>query len=214
MSIIAKKTAKSSVPPLAADTYTARCIGVVDLGEQRSEKFNKWQHKVLLIFEVIGEKVDVDGEQKPRWLSNEFTLSLSDKSLLYKTIQTWFNRDLTDAEAGNGFDLALLLNRPAMLTVGIKEKNDSTFNRITAITSVPKSITVPEAESEQIYFDISEWDEEVFGKLPEWMRNRIKNSAEYQQRLPQGVENIDITDEQEDEQAGEAKKAETPNVPF
>ena len=32
MALLAKKKTKSSVPPLAADTYPAVCVGVVDLG--------------------------------------------------------------------------------------------------------------------------------------------------------------------------------------
>lgn len=192
MALIATKTTKNSIPPLAPDTYTARCIGVVDLGEQHSETFNNYAHKVLLIFEVCGETVDVDGEAKPRWLSKDFTLSLSEKAALYKTITTWFNRPPSDIELRDGFDLSLLLNRPAMLSVAVTEKGDAQYNNITAITAVPKSITVPEATSDQLWFDISEWDQATFDKLPVWMQERIKASTEYRTKLPQGTTEIDI----------------------
>lgn len=213
MAIIAKKSS-SDIQPLAAGVYTGRCIGVVDAGEQYSERYKNWTHKVILIFEISGEKVNVDGEMKPRWLSKDFSLSLSERAALYKMITTWFNREPNEHEMADGFDLAILLNRPATLSVTVVEKNDARFNNITAILSVPASVNVPDAESEELYFDISEWDDAVFDKLPGWMKERIKRSAEYQKRLPQGVENIDIPDEPEGVQADETKKADTPNVPF
>lgn len=194
MSLIAKKTTKNTIPPLAPDTYTGRCIGVVDCGEQHSETFNNYAHKVLLIFEVCGETVDVDGEAKPRWLSKDFTLSLNEKSSLYKTVTTWFNAPPAEDE----FDLALMLNRPAMLSVAVTEKGDAQYNAITAITAVPKSMKVAEAISEQLWFDISEWDQDTFDKLPVWMQERIKSSTEYRTKLPQGTADIDIPETVDD----------------
>jgi hypothetical protein len=197
MALIAKKTSGNTVPPLAADTYTARCIGIVDCGEQHNETFNNYSHKVLLLFEVCGETVDIDGEAKPRWLSKAYTLSLNTKSAMYKMITAWFNHEPTDEEAANGFDLTLMLNRPALLSVSLAEKEDRKYNSITAITAVPKSIAVPEAESELIFFDISEWDQAVFDKLPTWIQDRIKKSTEYCERMPGGAKEIDIPEEPE-----------------
>ena len=180
MALLAKKKAKSSVPPLAADTYPAVCVGVVDLGEQHSEKFKNYQNKVMFLFEIIGETVDVDGEAKPRWLSKEFTLSLSEKSNLAKTIEAWTGREITDDENENGFDVSTLLGRKALVVVTCKENDNGTFNDITVITSPPKMIQIPDAQSEQLMFEIESWNAEVFEKLPEWIQNKIKKSTEYQ----------------------------------
>ena len=180
MALLAKKKAKSSVPPLAADTYPAVCVGVIDLGEQHSEKFKNYQNKVMFLFEIIGETVDVDGEAKPRWLSKEYTLSLSEKSNLAKTITAWTGREITDDENENGFDVSTLLGRKALVVVTCKENDNGTFNDITVITSPPKMIQIPDAQSEQLMFEIESWNAEVFEKLPEWIQNKIKKSTEYQ----------------------------------
>lgn len=180
MALIAKKKAKSTVPPLAADTYPAVCVGVVDLGEQHSEKFNNYQNKVLFAFEIIGETVEVDGEPKPRWLSKEFTLSLSEKGNLAKTIAAWTGKELTEEETENGYDVTQLVGRRAMVVVTVKETDNGTFNDITVIASPPKMMTIPDAESEQFCFVIDEWNDDVFEKLPEWIQNKIKKSTEYQ----------------------------------
>lgn len=176
MALIAKKKTKSSVPPLDADTYPAVCIGVVDLGEQHSELFKNYQNKVMFLFEICGETVDVDGEAKPRWLSKEFTLSLSEKSNLAKTIAAWTGVELTE----DTYDVTQLIGKPAMVVVTVKETENGTFNDITVIASPPKKMQMPEAESETICFEIENWNDEVFAKLPEWIQNKIKKSTEYQ----------------------------------
>ena len=179
MALLAKKKTKSSVPPLDADTYPAVCIGVVDLGEQHSEMYKNYQNKVMFLFEICGETVDVDGEAKPRWLSKEFTLSLSEKSNLAKTIASWTGVELTE----DTYDVTQLIGKPAMVVVTVKETDNGTFNDITVIASPPKKMQMPGAESETICFEIENWDDEVFAKLPEWIQNKIKKSTEYQTRL-------------------------------
>lgn len=219
MALIAKKKAKSTVPPLAADTYPAVCVGVVDLGEQHSEKFKNYQQKVMFLFEIIGETVDVDGEAKPRWLSKEFTLSLGEKSNLAKTITAWTGREITDDENENGFDVSTLLGRKALVVVTCKESDNGTFNDITVITSPPKMIQIPDAQSEQLVFEIENWNAEVFEKLPEWIQNKIKKSTEYQTKYAP-AEKVAFKDGEKAGETGEkssethAEPVKTDTVPF
>lgn len=64
-----KDRAKPKAPPVEPGVYIAICVGVVDLGEQYSEKFKNYSNKVKFIWELVGETIEVDGEQKPRQLS-------------------------------------------------------------------------------------------------------------------------------------------------
>lgn len=212
MALLAKKKTKSSVPSLDADTYPAVCIGVVDLGEQHSEIYKNYQNKVMFLFEICGETVDVDGEAKPRWLSKEFTLSLSEKSNLAKTIASWTGVELTE----DTYDVTQLIGKPAMVVVTVKETDNGTFNDITVIASPPKKMQMPEAESETICFEIENWDDEVFAKLPEWIQNKIKKSTEYQTRLAPD-EKIGFKDDnksgESDGESGESVKKDD-KVPF
>lgn len=219
MALLAKKKAKSTVPPLAADTYAAVCVGVVDLGEQHSEKFKNYQSKVMFLFEIIGETVDVEGEAKPRWLSKEFTLSLSEKSNLAKTIEAWTGKEISDDDSDNGYDVTQLLGRPALVVVTLKENDNGTFNDISVITAPPKMMQIPDAESEKLCFVIEEWNDEVFEKLPEWIQNKIKKSTEYQTKYApdkkvsfKDGENTDKTGENTGE--NDAETVNTDNIPF
>jgi hypothetical protein len=45
-------------------------------------------HKGAADFEVANEFVEIEGEQKPRWLSKEFTVSLHDKAALKQALDS------------------------------------------------------------------------------------------------------------------------------
>ena len=67
-----KDRAKAKVPPVEAGVYMAVCIGLIDLGEQYSEKFKNYSYKVMYVWELPGETIEIDGEQKPRQEFMEF----------------------------------------------------------------------------------------------------------------------------------------------
>lgn len=213
MALIAKKKAKSTVPPLAADTYPAVCVGVVDLGEQHSEMYKNYQNKVMFLFEICGETVDVDGEAKPRWLSKEYTLSLGEKSNLAKTIAAWTGKELTEEETKDGYDVTQLVGKKAMVVVTCRETENATYNDITVIASPPKMMTIPDAESETLCFEIENWNDEVFEKLPEWIQNKIKRSTEYQTKYAPD-EKIGFSNDKDDKSEDDDKDGKGKKVPF
>ena len=85
-----KDRAKPKIPPVEAGVYVSVCVGYIDLGEQYSEKFKNYSVKGMFVWELPGEMVEVDGEQKPRQLSKEFTVSSSSKSNLRKFIESLY----------------------------------------------------------------------------------------------------------------------------
>ena len=165
------------------------CIGVVDLGTQYNDHFKRYADKMLLMFEIPTETVNVDGEEKPRWLSKEYTASLSEKSVLYKHLVSWRSKAFTDEELdddGDGFDIKSMLGVPCMLSVLVKDSKDGgSFNNIENISAVPKGISIPKTETELMAFDIDERDESVFEKLPEWIQNKVKKSTQYADNPPE-----------------------------
>lgn len=67
---------------------------VIDLGEQWSEAFQKTNHKVMITWEVTDESTTIDGEEKPRVISKEYTLSLSQKATLRSHLRPGEERSL------------------------------------------------------------------------------------------------------------------------
>ena len=62
MALTVKDNGGARVAPMEAGTYPARCVGVIDLGVQYNEKWDKRQEKLRLIFEFPTERVEVDGD--------------------------------------------------------------------------------------------------------------------------------------------------------
>ena len=147
MSLKAKRKPANNIPPLDGGTYMSVCVGVIDLGEQYrqfdKQKQGKYAEECMFIFEIPSERVQVDGEAKPRWLSSKrYTVSLHERSALYQMLTSWRGKALSDAELdpeGDGFDLMQMAGQGAMLSVSVVEKDDgSRHNKIEAVTGFPK----------------------------------------------------------------------------
>ena len=204
MSLKAKRKPANNIPSLDGGTYMSVCVGVIDLGEQYrqfdKQKQGKYAEACMFIFEIPSERVQVDGEDKPRWLSSKrYTVSLHERSALYQMLTSWRGKALSDSELdpqGEGFDLMEMAGRGAMLSVSVVEKDDgSRHNKIEAVTGFPKGIPVPKIESEILVFDADDPDMEVFGKLPEWIQDIIRKSTQFADNAPD--EKIDIPPDQE-----------------
>ena len=182
MSLIAKQKATEAIPPLDGGTYMFVCVGVIDIGEQLNEMYKNYSDKVMFIYEIPTETLEIDGEQKPRWLSKEYTMSLSNKSNLKKDIESWLGRQLTEDEVKAGFDLTQMLGKAGQISVIVEDSKDGTrqYNKITSILGIPKGIPSPEAVGELISYDIDAHNEAVFEKIPEWIRDKIKKSTQWQ----------------------------------
>lgn len=183
MSLKIKQKATVAIPPMEAGTYPAVCVGIVDLGEQHNAMWNKYENRLLLIMEFPDETVEIDGEQKPRWLSREFTASLHDKSNFAQFVSQWRGKPFTDEEKNEGFDMRKLLGEPGLASVGLEEgKDGKQYNRLNGMMGIPKRMQPPVAVSELLWHDMDEWNDEMFGKLPGWIQERVKKSTQYQKQ--------------------------------
>lgn len=172
-----KDRAKPKVPPVEAGVYMAVCIGFVDLGEQYSEKFKNYSYKGMYIWEFPGETIEIDGEQKPRQLSKEFTISASNKSNLRKFIETWNSRSYSDEDFME-FDVFEQVGKPCQLNVVLNETKE--YANVDNLMPIPKGFPAPTTTTEHIKWDMNAWDDALFDKLPEWIQEKIKKSTQYQ----------------------------------
>ena len=210
MSLKIKKKSGASVPPMEAGTYPAVCIGIVDLGEQYSEMFKKYSDNLLIIWEIPSQTIEIDGEDKPRWLSKDFAASLHEKSGLHKMLVSWRGKAFTEKELTedeNGFmqfSVLDMLGTGCFLQVIVEEKDSSSYNRITSVISLPAGMAPPTTETPLIAFDMDAWDDEVFNSLPEWIQDRIKKSTQYQKlHVPTDPVDVDVSGGQNQEQKEE-----------
>lgn len=187
---------KAKIPPVEPGVYPAVCIGVVDLGEQETQFKGKTRYadKVKLIFELPGETLEVDGEDKPRQLSRDFTLSSSPKAALRQFVSQWMGKSFSDDDFAE-FELYDLLGRAGLLNVVHSE--DGQYANIGGCTAIPKGMPAPQTTTPFLTFDTFEWTEAAFDALPEYIQERLKRSTQYRNRhLPGEVVSVEAAAEQ------------------
>lgn len=178
MSMIASDKGGSSIPKLEGGVYTAISSAIVDLGLQTSQMFQKTQRKFMMIWTILGEEVEVNGEKLPRQMSKEYSFSLNEKSTLRKDLQAWRGKAFTDEEL-RGFNILNVLNVPCQLQILLEEKNGKQYNNIASIMALPKGTNV-EQLNETYYFDIETIDSwRNWTKIPQWIQERIKKAENY-----------------------------------
>ena len=172
-----KDRAKPKAPPVEPGVYMAVCIGFIDLGEQYSDLFKTHSNKGMYVWELPGETIEIDGEQKPRQLSKEFTISSSNKSNLRKFIESWNGKSYSDDEFLE-FDLFDQIGKPCQLNIVLNETKE--YSNVDNLMPIPKGFPAPTTDTKHIRWDMDNWSDDVFKGLPEWIQEKIKKSTQYQ----------------------------------
>ena len=191
MSIIASAKTGGNFEPISEGVHCVCCINVIDIGIQVSEKFGNKQHKVMITWEFPDEMIMIEGENKPRVLSKEYTLSLSEKASLRKHLEAWRGKKFTETEL-EGFDLKNVLSKTCQIQIIHTEKGGNTYANIASIMALPKGMPALAPISEIIYFDLSsETSLTEITKLPEWIQDKIRTSETYDNLINTHVDNHD-----------------------
>lgn len=191
MAINARNVPNNSGPrpdPMDPGTYPARLVSIIDLGIQPQE-FNGEEkapkQEIMVTYEFLDEFLkDEDGEDiedKPRWLSETFTLNSLDQDKA-KSTQRYYALDSTEEYGG---DWEQLLDSPAMITVVHnigKGKNAGRIYEKVANVSAMRAKEASKAKplvNPTRFFDMSEPDVELFLSLPDWVQKKIKDGLEF-----------------------------------
>lgn len=186
--MIAKDKDKGSFEPIPEGQHLGVCVGVIDLGTQHNYKFNKYERKCLISFELPEVRIEIeeDGETKdvPRFISRRFTLSLGSNAHLRKFLRTWRGRDFTPEEL-KGFEMKTLLGVPAVVQVLHEDgKDGKVYSNIDSVLYPMKGTEIPDAENEETYFSFEEVAslrevDDALDNMPEWIQNLVQKSVEY-----------------------------------
>lgn len=175
MSMIASDNGGQVVEKLENGVYTAVSSAIIDLGLQKNEQFKKIQRKFMMIWTIIGEEVEINGEKQPRTISKEYSFSLNEKSTLRKDLQAWRGKPFSEEEL-QGFNILAVLNKACQLQIILEEKNNKKYNNIAGIMSLPKGSNVPKLE-DTYYFDMENAETwENYYKIPNWIQEKIKKA--------------------------------------
>lgn len=182
MAIVAKESSGKAFEPIPAGTYMAICYSVIDLGVQINEKFNVKSRRVMLTWETPDETIEIEGEQRPKVISKEYTLSLSERAALRKDLEAWRGKVFTKEEL-EGFDLQNILGKACQLQIIHKTSASGNIRAgINAIMGLPKGYSAPSPTNNQIYFDLTNIAcVEQMDTLPEWIQGKIRQSETWQE---------------------------------
>lgn len=175
MSMIASDNGGQTIEKLENGVYTAVSSAIIDLGLQRNEQFGKTQRKFMMIWTIIGEEIEINGEKQPRTISKEYSFSLNEKSTLKKDLQAWRGKPFSEEEL-QGFNILTLLNKACQLQIILEEKNNKKYNNIAGIMSLPKGSNV-QTLNNTYYFDMEEAETwENFIRIPNWIQEKMKKA--------------------------------------
>lgn len=172
-----KDRAKPKAPPVEPGVYMAVCVGVVDLGEQYSEKFKSYSNKVKFVWALPSETIEVDGKPEERQLSKEFTFSVSKKGGLRAFLESWNSRTYSDDEFAE-LDVFDQLGKPCQLQVVLNDTKE--YSNVANLMPLPKGMPAPVSSTAFFTWDMDAWDDTMFEKLPAWTQEQIKKSTQYQ----------------------------------
>lgn len=150
-------------------THFGRLVQVIGLGVQSSPFPDAEDaYKILLTFEVPSETSDSGA---PLLVSKEVKFSQHVKSSLnlIGTALLGGTKEATDTMS-KGIDLKELLGEAAVLTVGSTKNGGA---KITAVSPVPKGVTVPDALNKLVAVDPDDVSDEVLASLPQWIQTKI-----------------------------------------
>lgn len=165
-----------------AGVYLARCYKMVDIGTQQitSAKFGtKDVRQVIIYWELLqdddGEAVFMKDGKRVFSISKTYTLSMHKKANLRADLDAWRGKPFTDAEAAD-FDVAKLLGVPCKIQVVHNTSGDKVYANVGSIMTTKKKV---EGVNSVVEFSIDSPDMKVFEELPQWLKDKIQGSAEW-----------------------------------
>lgn len=164
----------------------ARCYQMLHIGTVTEYIMGapKTLNKVRIGWELPTERRTFKAEngEQPFVISQEYTLSMHEKSNLRKILASWRGKDFTDKEA-ESFDITKLLGQPCMINIIHKPKKTDpsiVYEQIAGITPMPKGFTCPPQENKTQVLQYDDFNNALFDGLPDFIKDKMQGSLEYQ----------------------------------
>lgn len=160
-------------------THNATCYMLIDVGthDETFEGETKKRHSIFIYWELNEAKM-TDG--RPFSIMKQYTLSLNEKSALFKDLCAWRKKRFTDEELA-GFDLTSVLGFTCDVEVGLTSGGKA---KVTSVYSPDGGAKRMDTVNDQIAFDIDEYAAGDKGaisawvELPSWVQTKIEDSFE------------------------------------
>ena len=169
------------LPP--AGSFPARVTRIIYLGTIKGEYKGvpNESFKVSITWELPTKlHVFKEGEaEKPFVVSKMFSHSMGKKSSLRPVIEGMLGVSFTDDEA-YGFDLDDILGQVCLVGIAHKDTPDGKRAEIKSFSQLPEGLIVPAAINASKILSYEKFDKELFMTLPNWMKEEMEKTPEYQ----------------------------------
>jgi hypothetical protein len=189
MGIIAKNNAGGERILAPAGTHLARCYKMIHFGtiEDSYNGESRWVNKVLIEWELPNELRVFDQSKGPQpiSISKEFALSMHPKSTLRAFLTSWRGKGFTEEEAVS-FDVTKLVGAACQLSIVHEPKQKfpgEFYAKISSVSSLMKGVKAPEQINPSFIFELDPFKVDVFNQLPDYFKNKVMGSKEYQQLM-------------------------------
>jgi hypothetical protein len=193
MAILAKNKQSEGVAAIEAGSYPARVYQLIHIGTIVGFQ-GAFQNKVRIGLELPTETHVFDKEKgpQPRVISQDYTLSFSEKANLRKFITACDPSAFGTDDDGfmEDFDVESLIGKDLLVTINQKSKKDGSgvFAFIEGTTRLPKGMVCPPAVNAPQILNYTDFNQELFDKLPDFLKEKIKSSDEYKAMTSSGTD--------------------------
>jgi len=147
----------------------------------------KWTNLVRITWELPTELrcFNADKGEQPCVISKEVTLSMNEKSTLRALLTAWRGKAFTEDEAKE-FDVTKLIGKPCMISIfhqASKSNPEKIYERIASISPVMKGMECPPQVNPSFEFSVGEYNQDKFDTMPEFLKEMVRGSKEFQQLL-------------------------------
>lgn len=169
-----------------AGNFIARCYQMIHIGtiEDTFKGEKKIFNKVRIGWELPTETKVFNAEkgEEPFVISKEFSLSMNEKANLRKMLESWRGKGFSEEEA-KAFDITKLIGAACMINIIHKPKAsdpNTLYAEIATVSPMPKGFPCPPQINDTIIWAYDTPDMNVFEKLPDFLKEKIKTSAEWE----------------------------------
>ena len=179
MPLIATDTSGSDLPPCPAGVHVAVCDLIADMGMILNRQSGKEQRKIFIRWQIPSQRVEWEDKKTgeihngPQRIGSRYTLSLSERALLYRDLVNWRGIPFTEAER-KSFDVFRVLGAGCLIQVTHKpdaQRPGKVFANVSAIMRLPNGYERPNPDGPLVKY--SDDEREQFELLPKWLQAHI-----------------------------------------
>ena len=172
-----KKTTSDWRYDVSAGTHLGYCTAIIDMGTQESKnpKYPEPKRKVKLAFEIPWETYTTEEwEERPKIVYSTYTLSTSDRALFRPVFEALFKGKPEESDYYE-IDFNKLVWSPCSIT--LVQQWD--YVNLTQVAPLPKGVQLQPMYNTPFVLDLDKFEETVFNKLSDKMKETIALSPEY-----------------------------------